>query len=129
MDSEVARRRAEGILAAWNRRDYAAVADNVSAHVVFVDHIRGRKAEGPAGYVDRFQGRLEAVDIAGRPFRLAAAYVVHEHDMGADVVGDRGIVSPVPRGENAFRPTPCDFTVHRYSSMDETTNANPPLIT
>ena len=45
MDSEVARRRAEGIVAAWNRRDYAAVANNVSPHVVLVDHIRGRKAD------------------------------------------------------------------------------------
>ena len=48
MDSEVARHRAEGILAAWNRRDYDAVAEDVSPHVVLVDHIRGRKADGPA---------------------------------------------------------------------------------
>ena len=32
--------------------------------------------------LESFQGRLEAVNIVGRSVRLAAAYVVHEHDMG-----------------------------------------------
>jgi len=81
MDSEAARARAEAILAAWNRRDYDAVADSVSPDVVLVDHIRGRKAEGPAGYVDRFKPTLEAFeDMRGETVTLIAEgnQVAHE---------------------------------------------------
>ena len=81
MDSEVARRRAEAILDSWNRRDYNAVANNVSPHVMLVDHIRGRKADGPAGYVDRFQPTLEAFeDMQGETVSLIVEgnHVAHE---------------------------------------------------
>lgn len=81
MDSEVARSRAESILAAWNRRDYDAVTDNVRPDVVLIDNIRNRKAEGAAGYVDRFQRTLEAFeDMQGETVSLTVEgnHVAHE---------------------------------------------------
>ena len=48
------------MLAAWNRRDYDAIVENLSPGVVLVDHIRGRTTEGPANYVARFRPILEA---------------------------------------------------------------------
>ncbi len=36
MNSDAVRARAEAVLAAWNRRDYEAVAENVSPNVVLV---------------------------------------------------------------------------------------------
>ncbi len=67
--------------AAWNRRDYDAVANNVSPHVVLVDHIRGRKADGPDGYVDRFRPTLDAFeDMQGETVSLIVEgnHVAHE---------------------------------------------------
>ena len=62
MDTEAVRARAEAVLDAWNRRDYQSVADNVSPHVVLVDHIRGRKTEGANQLVDRFKQMLDAYE-------------------------------------------------------------------
>ena len=90
MDSEVARRRAEAILDAWNRRDYQAVANNVSPHVVLVDHIRGRKADGPAGYVDRFKPTLDAFENmqgemgSPEPSGLRTSSKVHPKGLGVN---------------------------------------------
>lgn len=60
MNSEIMRDRGQALLAAWNRRDYDAVVENLSPRVLLVDHIRGRKSEGPASYVARFRPILEA---------------------------------------------------------------------
>ena len=102
MDSEVARSRAEGILAAWNRRDYDAVADNVSPHVVLVDHIRGRKADGPAGYVGRFRPTLDAFeDMQGETVSLI-------------VEGNQHIATHMEVDEDG-KPT----TIRTYGTRDE----------
>ena len=60
MNSEIMRDRERVSLAAWNRRDYDAIVENLSPGVVLVDHIRGRKSEGPTSYVARFRPILEA---------------------------------------------------------------------
>jgi predicted ester cyclase len=81
MDSEAVRTRAQAVLAAWNRRDYEAVADNVSPHVVLVDHIRGRKTEGVDQLVERFKQTLDAFeDMQGETVSLIVEgnQVAHE---------------------------------------------------
>ncbi|MGZ4617507.1 MAG: nuclear transport factor 2 family protein [Frankiaceae bacterium] len=81
MNSEAVRARAEAVLAAWNRRDYEAVADNVSPHVVLVDHIHGRKTDGANQLVDRFKQILDAFeDMQGETVSLIVEgnQVAHE---------------------------------------------------
>lgn len=116
MDSEVARSRAEDILAAWNRRDYEAVADNVSPNVVLIDHIRGRKAEGPAGYVDRFQRTLEAFeDMQGETVSLTVEgnHVAHE------IILRGRHTAPLTLSSGAtIQPTNEQVTVHLSSHME-----------
>ena len=46
MDNQSARDRAEALLAAWNRRDYAEVASHLTPDVVLVDHSRHRASTG-----------------------------------------------------------------------------------
>ena len=60
MDNQSARDRAEALLAAWNRRDYAEVASHLTPDVVLVDHSRHRTSTGSSGYVDRFRRVLDA---------------------------------------------------------------------
>ena len=47
MDNQSARDRADALLAAWNRRDYAEVASHLTPDVVLVDHTRHRTSTGP----------------------------------------------------------------------------------
>ena len=119
MDSEVARRRAEGILAAWNRRDYAAVADNVSPHVVLVDHIRGRKADGPAGDVDRFQPTLEVfADMQGETVSL----IVEGNQVAHETIWRGRHTAPLKLHSGAtIDPTNEQVTLHiaTYMEVDE----------
>ena len=60
MDNQSARDRADALLAAWNRRDYAEVASHLTPDVVLVDHSRHRTSTGSSGYVDRFRRLLDA---------------------------------------------------------------------
>lgn len=60
MDNQSARDRADALLAAWNRRDYAEVASHLTPDVVLVDHSRHRTSTGSSGYVDRFRRVLDA---------------------------------------------------------------------
>ena len=119
MDSEVARRRAEGILAAWNRRDYGAVADNVSPHVVLVDHIRGRKADGPAGYIDRFQPTLDAFeDMQGETVSL----IVQGNQVAHETIWRGRHTAPLKLHSGAtIDPTNEQVTLHiaTYMEVDE----------
>ncbi|MEP6463771.1 MAG: nuclear transport factor 2 family protein [Frankiaceae bacterium] len=72
---------AEAILAAWNSRDYGEIRKHLAPDVVLEDHTRGRIAEGPHGYVDRFQPVLDAFpDMRGETVSLVAQgnVVVHE---------------------------------------------------
>ena len=81
MNSEIMRDRERVSLAAWNRRDYDAIFENLSPGVVLVDHIRGRKSEGPASYVARFRPILEAhPDMRGETVSMVVEgnTIVHE---------------------------------------------------
>jgi SnoaL-like domain len=60
MDVRTARERADEILAAWNSRDYGRLKEQLAEDVVVIDHTRGRKSAGAAGFVDRFRRVLEA---------------------------------------------------------------------
>jgi len=116
MDTEVARRRAEGILTAWNRRDYAAVADNVSPHLVLVDHIRGRKAEGPAGYVDRFRPTLDAFeDMQGETVSL----IVEGNQVAHETIWRGRHTAPLKLHSGAtIDPTNEQVTLHIATHME-----------
>ena len=101
MDVEAARARAEAIQAAWNQRDYNAVAENVSPNVVLVDHVRGRKGEGPQGYVNRFKPTLDAFeDMQGETVSLVVEgkHVAHETIWrgrhSAPLVASTGTIAP-----------------------------------
>jgi hypothetical protein len=73
MDSKSARDRADAMLAAWNRRDYDAVAGQLTPDVELVDHTRGRISTGPAGYVNRFRRVLDACpDMRGESVSVLA---------------------------------------------------------
>lgn len=73
MDSQSARDRADAMLAAWNRRDYDAVAGHLTPDVVLVDHTRGRTSTGPVGYVNRFRRVLDAFpDMRGESVSVLA---------------------------------------------------------
>ena len=81
MNSEIMRDRERVSLAAWNRRDYDAIVENLSPGVVLVDHIRGRESEGPASYVARFRPILEAhPDMQGETVSMVVEgnTIVHE---------------------------------------------------
>jgi len=126
MDSEVARRRAEAILEAWNRRDYPAVADNISPHVVFVDHIRGRKADGPAGYVNRFQPTLEAFeDMQGETVSL----IVEGNHVAHETIWRGRQTAPLKLGSGAtIDPTNEQVTVHIAQHMEVGEDGKPTAI-
>jgi len=123
MDSEVARSRAEAILDAWNRRDYKAVADNLSPNVVLVDHIRGRKVDGPAGYVDRFQPTLEAFeDMQGETVTL----VVEGNHVAHEVIWRGRHTAPLKLSSGAtIDPTNQQVSVHIAAHMEVNENGKP----
>ena len=126
MNSEVVRRRAEDILDAWNRRDYDAVANNVSPDVVFVDHIRGRKADGPPGLVERFQPTLEAFeDMRGETVSLTVEgnHVAHE------TVWRGRHTAPLKLSSGAtIDPTNEQVTVHIATHMEVGEDGKPTVI-
>jgi hypothetical protein len=126
MDSEVARRRAEAILDAWNRRDYQAVADNVSPHVVLVDHIRGRKADGPAGYVDRFKPTLEAFEnMQGETVSL----MVEGNHVAHEITWRGRHTAPLRLSSGAtIDPTNEQVTVHIATHMEVDEDGKPTAI-
>ena len=73
MDNQSARDRADALLAAWNRRDYAEVASHLTPDVVLVDHSRHRTSTGSSGYVDRFRRVLDAFpDMRGETISMLA---------------------------------------------------------
>lgn len=73
MDKQGTRERADLILAAWNRRDYAEIIRHLTPDVVLVDHTRGRTSTGPDGYVDRFRRLLDAFpDMQGESVSVLA---------------------------------------------------------
>jgi hypothetical protein len=126
MDSEVARRRAESLLAAWNRRDYDAVVDNVSPNVVLVDHIRGRKAEGPAGYVDRYKPTFEAFeDLQGETVSL----IVEGNHVAHEVILRGRHTAPLKLSSGAILdPTNEQITMHIATHMDVDETGKPTTI-
>ena len=126
MDSEAARARAEAILTAWNRRDYNAVADNVSPHVVLVDHIRGRKVEGPTGYVDRFKPTLEAFqDMQGETVTL----IVEGNQVAHETVWRGRHTAPLKLSSGGtIEPTNQQVTVYLASHMEVDGDGTPTAI-
>ena len=61
--------------------NFSAIVQNLSPAVVLVDHIRGRKSEGPASYVARFRPILEAhPDMRGETVSIVVEgnTIVHE---------------------------------------------------
>ena len=126
MDSEAARARAEAILTAWNRRDYNAVANNVSPHVVLVDHIRGRKVEGPTGYVDRFKPTLEAFqDMQGETVTL----IVEGNQVAHETVWRGRHTAPLKLSSGGtIEPTNQQVTVHLASHMEVDGDGTPTAI-
>jgi hypothetical protein len=126
MDSEAARARAEAILAAWNRRDYDAVADNVNPHVVLVDHIRGRKAEGPVGYVDRFKPTLEAFeDMQGETVTL----IVEGNQVAHETIWRGRHTAPLKLSSGGtIEPTDEQVIVHIASHMEVDEDGKPTAI-
>ena len=126
MGSKAARARAEAILAAWNQRDYNAVADNVSPHVVLVDHIRGRKAEGPAGYVDRFKPTLEAFeDMQGETVTL----IVEGNHVAHETIWRGRHTAPLKLSTGGtIEPTNERVTVHLVSHMEVDEDGKPTAI-
>ena len=126
MDSEAARARAEAILAAWNQRDYDAVADNVSPHVVLVDHIRGRKAEGSASYVDRFKPTLEAFeDMQGETVTL----IVEGNQVSHETIWRGRHTAPLKLSSGGtVEPTNEQVTVHLTSQMEVDEDGKPTAI-
>ena len=72
MSSQDLRARAEGLFAAWNRRDYDEVTKYLSPDIVLVDHIRRTTVNGPDGYMDRFKPMMDAfADMVGEITSLA----------------------------------------------------------
>jgi hypothetical protein len=126
MDSEVARRRAEDILAAWNRRDYDAVADNLSPNLVLMDHIRNRKADGPGGYVDRFAPTLEAFqDMQGETVSL----IVEGNRVAHETIWRGRHTAPLKLSSGAtIDPTNEQVTVHIATHMEVGEDGKPTTI-
>ncbi len=118
MESADVRARAEAVLAAWNRRDYKAVADNVSPHVVLVDHIRGRKTEGPDQLVNRFKPILDAFeDMQGETVSL----IVEGNQVAHEFVWRGRHTAPLKLSTGTIDPTGEQFTVHLaiHAEVDE----------
>ncbi len=125
MDVEAARARAEAILAAWNQRDYNAVAENVSPNVVLMDHVRGRKAEGPQGYVNRFKPTLDAFeDMQGETVSFSCR--------GQPRRPRNHVAGPAqrpPRGEHRNdRPTGEQVSVHLAIHSEVNDDGRPAMI-
>jgi hypothetical protein len=125
MDSEAARARAEAILAAWNRRDYKAVADSLNPQVVLVDHIRGRRAEGPAGYVDRFKPTLDAFeDMQGETVTL----LVEGNRVAHETIWRGRHSAPLKLRTGTIGPTEEQVTVHLAIHMEVDEDGKPTMI-
>lgn len=125
MDSEAARARAEAILAAWNRRDYKAVADSLHPQVVLVDHIRGRRAEGPAGYVDRFKPTLDAFeDMQGETVTL----LVEGNRVAHETIWRGRHSAPLKLRTGTIGPTEEQVTVHLAIHMELDEDGKPTMI-
>ncbi len=110
---------AEAILAAWNSRDYGEITKHLAPDVVLEDHTRGRIAEGPHGYVDRFRPVLDAFpDMHGETISMVTQgnLVVHETRWR----GKHTVALPLPGG-GSVPPTNEVMTMHlvTYLNFDD----------
>lgn len=125
MNSEAVRARAEGILTAWNRRDYKAIADNVSPHVVLMDNTRGRKAEGLDGYVDRFKPTLDAFeDLHGETVSL----IVEGNHVAHETVWRGRHTAPLKLSSGTIEPTGEQVTAYLAIHMEVDEDGKPTTI-
>ncbi len=125
MDSQAPRARAEALLAAWNRRDFEAVADNVSPQVVLVDHIRGRTTEGPEAYVNRFKPILDAFpDMKGETVSL----VVEGNALAHEIVWRGRHTAPLELRSGTVPPTNERVTVNLSAHMEVDEESKPTII-
>ena len=116
MDIRSGRERADEILAAWNSRDFGRVAAQLADDVVLVDHTRGRTAEGPAAYVDRFRPVLDACpDMQGESLSVVTDgnLVVHETKWQ----GKHTVALQLPGGGN-IPPTNQPTTTHLVTYLE-----------
>ena len=126
MNSEIMRDRERALLAAWNGRDYDAIVENLSPGVVLVDHIRGRKSEGPASYVDRFRPILEAhPDMRGETVSMVAEgnTIVHE-----TVWRGRSQTAPLETHQGTIPATNEQVTLYLSTHMEVDEDGKPTLI-
>jgi hypothetical protein len=125
MNSEIMRDRERALLAAWNRRDYDAIVENLSPGVVLVDHIRGRKSEGPAGYVARFRPILEAhPDMRGETVSI----VVEGNTIVHESVWRGRQTAPLETHQGTIPATNEQVTLYLSTSMEVDEHGKPTLI-
>lgn len=125
MNSEIVRDRERALLAAWNRRDYDAIVENLSPGVVLVDHIRGRKSEGPAGYVARFRPILEAhPDMRGETVSM----VVEGNTIVHETVWRGRQTAPLETHQGTIPATNEPVTLYLSTSMEVDEDGKPTLI-
>jgi hypothetical protein len=125
MNSEIVRDRERALLAAWNRRDYDAIVENLSPGIVLVDHIRGRKSEGPAGYVARFRPILEAhPDMRGETVSM----VVEGNTIVHETVWRGRQTAPLETHQGTIPATNEQVTLYLSTSMEVDEDGKPTLI-
>jgi hypothetical protein len=93
---------------------------------VLVDHIRGRKAEGPAGYVDRFKPTLEAFeDMQGETVTL----IVEGNHVAHETIWRGRHTAPLKLSSGGtIEPTNERVTVHLMSQMEVDDDGKPTAI-
>jgi len=125
MDSEIIRDRGLALLAAWNRRDYDAIVENLSPGVVLVDHIRGRTSEGPANYVARFRPILEAYpDMQGETVSM----VVEGNTIVHETVWRGRQTAPLETHQGTIPATNEQVTLYLSTHMEVDEDGKPTLI-
>ena len=125
MNSEIVRDRARALLAAWNRRDYDAIVENVSPGLVLVDHIRGRQSEGPDNYVARFRPILEAYpDMQGETVSM----VVEGNNIVHETVWHGRQTAPLETHHGTIPASNEQVTLYLSTNMEVNEDGKPTLI-
>lgn len=92
---------------------------------MLVDHIRGRRGEGPTSYVDRFKPTLDAFeDMRGETVSL----VVEGNNVAHETVWRGRHTAPLKLGSGTIDPTNEHVTVHLAIHMEVDDAGKPTVI-